>query len=273
MPELPEVETVRRGLDPLIRGRRVTGVEVRELRLREPIVRRSLSRLRGTTLTGIRRRSKYLLFDTDAGLTLLVHLGMTGRLWVSDADQPRRRHEHVVLALGDGRQLRYADARRFGLMHVLRSDRLQQHPRLSGLGPEPFDPALTGDTLYRATRNRRVPVKNFLMNTRAIAGIGNIYACETLFRSGLHPKRQVRRIGRLGWDRLTSDLRAVLMESIRAGGTTLRDFYNAWDEAGYFAVALRVYDREGEPCERCRSAIRKIVQSGRGTYYCPRCQH
>lgn len=251
----------------------MTGVEVRELRLREPIVRRSLSRLRGTTLTGIRRRSKYLLFDTDAGLTLLVHLGMTGRLWVSDADQPRRRHEHVVLALGDGRQLRYADARRFGLMHVLRSDRLQQHPRLSGLGPEPFDPALTGDTLYRATRNRRVPVKNFLMNTRAIAGIGNIYACETLFRSGLHPKRQVRRIGRLGWDRLTSDLRAVLMESIRAGGTTLRDFYNAWDEAGYFAVALRVYDREGEPCERCRSAIRKIVQSGRGTYYCPRCQH
>ncbi|HET6277471.1 MAG TPA: bifunctional DNA-formamidopyrimidine glycosylase/DNA-(apurinic or apyrimidinic site) lyase [Candidatus Polarisedimenticolia bacterium] len=272
MPELPEVETVRRGLEPLLRGRQVTGVEVREGRLREPVVRRHLARLRGATLTGIRRRSKYLLLDTDAGLTLLVHLGMTGRLWVSDAERPRQPHEHVVLALGDGRQLRYADARRFGLMHVLHSDRLEAHPRLRGLGPEPFDPVLTGDSLYGVTRARRVPVKNFLMDTRAIAGIGNIYACETLFRAGVHPKRQVRRIGRAGWDRLTTALRAVLQESIQAGGTTLRDFHNAEGGPGYFAVALRVYDREGDRCDRCGSTIRRIVQGGRSTFYCPRCQ-
>lgn len=273
MPELPEVETLRRGLDPLICGRQVTGIEVRVRRLREPVVRRDMVRLRGATLTGIRRRSKYLLLDTDAGLTLLVHLGMTGRLWVSDAERPRRPHEHVVLALGDGRQLRFADARRFGLMRVLRTDRLEAHPLLRDLGPEPFDPALTGESLFGATRNRRVPVKNFLMNTRAIAGVGNIYASETLFRAGLNPRRRVRRIGRAGWDRLTSALRAVLRESIRAGGTTLRDFRNADGEAGYFAVALRVYDREGEPCGRCGSTIRRIVQGGRSTFYCTRCQH
>jgi formamidopyrimidine-DNA glycosylase len=272
MPELPEVETVRRGLDPLIRGRLVTGVEVRQRRLREPVVPRDLSRLCGATLTGVRRRSKYLLLDTDAGLTLLVHLGMTGRLWVSDADRPRRPHEHVVIGLGDGRQLRFADQRRFGLLRVLRSDRVASHPRLRHLGPEPFDPALTGDALFMATRGRRVPIKNLLLDTRTIAGIGNIYACETLHRAGLNPRRQARRIGRAGWERLTAALRAVLRESIRAGGTTVRDFLNAEGEAGSYAVALRVYDREGEPCGRCGAAIRRIVQGGRGTFYCPRCQ-
>jgi formamidopyrimidine-DNA glycosylase len=272
MPELPEVETIRRGLDPLIRGRRVTRVEVRERRLRELVVRRDLARLQGTTLTGVRRRSKYLLLDTDAGLTLLVHLGMTGRLWVADAGRARKPHEHVVLGLGDGRQLRFADARRFGLMHVLRSDRLENHPRLRGLGPEPFDRSVTGASLYRATRGRRVPVKNFLMNTRAIAGVGNIYACEALFRARVNPRRQVRRIGVSGWERLTAALREVLRESIRAGGTTLRDFHNADGDAGDYAIALRVYDREGERCQRGRGMIRRIVQAGRSTFYCPRCQ-
>lgn len=272
MPELPEIETVRRGLAPLLTGRRVLGVKVRERRLREPIAPADLRRLRGATVTAIRRRSKYLLVETSARLTLLVHLGMTGQLWVADPGRPRRPHEHVVIALDDGRELRFADIRRFGLMKVLDSRRVESHPLLRGLGPEPLGEGVTGEILFRATRGRRKPVKNFLMDTRAIAGVGNIYACEALFRSAIHPKRAVRRIGRPGWDRLVAVLQEVLGEAIRAGGTTLRDFLNAEGDVGYFAVSLRVYDREGKPCGRCGASIRRIVQAGRGTFYCPRCQ-
>ena len=272
MPELPEIETIRRGLGPLLVGRRVLGVTVRDRRLREPVAPRALARLRGATVTGIRRRSKYLLLDTDAGLTLLVHLGMTGQLWVADHDRPRRPHEHVVIRLDDGRDLRYADIRRFGLMHVVKSDRLDLHPRIKGLGPEPLDGAVSGEGLFRATRGLKKPVKNFLMDTRAIAGVGNIYACETLYRAGINPRRPVRKVGRPGWERLVESLREVLNEAISAGGTTLRDFLNAEGDAGYFAISLRVYDRKGKPCGRCGKAIRRIVQAGRSTFYCPRCQ-
>jgi formamidopyrimidine-DNA glycosylase len=272
MPELPEVETIRRGLVPLLTGRRVLRVTVRERRLRETIAVRGLARLRGATVTGVRRRSKYLLMDTDAGLTLLIHLGMTGQLWVSEAIRPRRPHEHVVVALDDGRELRFADARRFGLLRVLQSDRAHREPRLKGLGPEPLDLGLTGEALFRATRGRKKPVKNFLMDSRAIAGVGNIYACEALYRSGVNPKRAVGRIGRDGWDQLLANLREVLNEAITAGGTTLRDFLNAEGDAGYFAISLRVYDQAGKPCRHCGDRIRRIVQAGRSTFYCPRCQ-
>jgi formamidopyrimidine-DNA glycosylase len=272
VPELPEIETIRRGLGPLVVGRRVLGVTVRERRLREPIAPRGLARLRGATLTGIRRRSKYLLLDTDAGLTLLVHLGMTGQLWVADKGRPRRPHEHVVIALDDGRELRYADIRRFGLMHVVRSDRLDLHPRLKGLGPEPLDTAVTGESLHRGTRRLKKPVKNYLMDTRSIAGVGNIYACEALYRAGISPRRAVRRVDRASWGRLVASLREVLNEAISAGGTTLRDFLNAEGDVGYFAVSLRVYDRKGKPCGGCGAPIRRIVQAGRSTFFCPRCQ-
>ena len=272
MPELPEIETIRRGLVPLLMGRKVREVRVRERRLREPIAVRGLARLRGATITGIRRRSKYLLLETDSGLTLLIHLGMTGQLWVADAARPRRPHEHVVIALDDGRELRFADARRFGLLRLLKSDVAHRDPRLKGLGPEPLNGGLTGETLYRATRGRKKPVKNFLMDTRAIAGVGNIYACEALYRCGLNPKRPVGRISRAVWDRLLANLRDVLNESISAGGTTLRDFLNAEGDVGYFAVSLRVYDRAGEPCGRCGARIRRIVQAGRSTFFCPSCQ-
>jgi len=197
---------------------------------------------------------------------------MTGQLWVCDAGRPPRPHEHVVIALDDGRELRFADARRFGLLRLLRSDLAHRDPRLKGLGVEPLDGYLTGEVLYRVTRDRKKPVKNFLMDTRMIAGVGNIYACETLYRCGLNPKRAVGRIGRAAWDRLVVNLRDVLSESISAGGTTLRDFLNAEGDVGYFAVSLRVYDRAGEPCKRCRAPIRRIVQSGRSTFYCPSCQ-
>ena len=272
MPELPEVETIRRGLEPLVKGRRVLQVTVRERRLRERIDPRALARLRGARWTGIRRRSKFLLLDTDADLTLLVHLGMTGRLWVSEAGTPQRAHEHVVIALQGDRELRFADARRFGLLRVLKSGSVDRDRLLRHLGPEPLDEDLGAEALHRLTRGRRQPVKSFLMDTRALAGIGNIYACEVLYRCGVHPKRAVGRIGLDVWDRLLKNLRLVLQEAISAGGTTVRDFQNAEGNAGYFAVSLRVYGRAGEPCSRCRTRIRRIVQSGRSTFYCPQCQ-
>jgi formamidopyrimidine-DNA glycosylase len=272
LPELPEVETIRRGLDPLLAGRVITGVEVRERRLREPIRPREMRRLHGARITGIRRRSKYLLLETSAGLTLLVHLGMTGQLWVADRGRPRRPHEHVAILLDDGRELRFADTRRFGLLRVVPTDRIERDPRVRGLGLEPLEEGATGLALFRLTRGRRKPVKNFLMDTRSIAGVGNIYACEALHRAGVNPRRQVRRIGPAIWDRIVGSLREVLEEAIRAGGTTLRDFLNAEGDVGYFALSLKVYDRAGKPCGRCGAPIRRVVQAGRATFYCTRCQ-
>ncbi len=272
MPELPEVETTRRGLVPLLLGRRFLDARVRERRLRELVDVASLRRLRGAEVTDLRRRSKYLLIDTDAGLTLLIHLGMSGRLWVADAHRPDAKHQHVVLDLDNGRQLRYADPRRFGMVKVLQTARLDRHPRLKGLGPDPLDPSLSGADLYRNTRGRRKPVKSFLLDSRAIAGVGNIYACEALHRAGINPKRAIGRIGQRRWDELLASLREVLLEAIAAGGTTLRDFLNAEENVGYFAFSLRAYQREGEDCRRCGSTIRRIVQAGRSTFYCPTCQ-
>lgn len=272
MPELPEVETVRRGLSPLLLGRRLLRARVRERRLREPIRPAELRRVEGATVTGVRRRSKYLLVDTSAGEVILIHLGMTGQLWVADAGRPQQPHEHLVIPLDDGRELRYADARRFGMVRVIPRARLAHHPRMRGLGPEPLEGELSGERLFRETRGRARPVKSLLLDTRTIAGIGNIYACEALHRAGIHPARAVRRIGRPAWDRLLAVLREVLEEAIRAGGTTLRDFLNAERMEGYFRIRLRVYDREGEECGRCGRAIRRIVQAGRSTFYCPGCQ-
>jgi formamidopyrimidine-DNA glycosylase len=278
VPELPEVETLRRGLAPLVTGRRVVEVTVRERRLRWPIAAGALQRLRGARLLGVRRRSKYLLVDTDAGVTLLMHLGMSGRIWVSESAKPARPHEHVVFSLDDGREIRFADPRRFGMVDLVPNDRLDRHPRLRGLGPEPIeDPgAIGGDHLaegfWRATRRRKKPVKNFLMDTRVVAGVGNIYACESLHRAAIRPSRPVGRLARTDWDRLVVAVRAVLGEAIEAGGTTLRDFFNAEEEAGYFAVRLRVYDREGKACPRCRAVVRRKVLAGRSTFYCPGCQ-
>ena len=189
MPELPEVETIRRGLEPLVKGRKVLEVTVRERRLRERVDPRALGRLRGARWTGVRRRSKFLLLDTDAGWTLLVHLGMTGRLWVAEAGRPPRAHEHVVIELQGGRELRFADARRFGLVRVVKSRDVDRDRLLERLGPEPFAEDLGADALHRSTRGRKQPVKNFLMDARSLAGVGNIYACEALFRGGVHPRR------------------------------------------------------------------------------------
>lgn len=272
MPELPEVETIRRGLCRSLAGRRVIEVVVRERRLRRPIRRRSLERVKGAAIADVRRRGKYLLIEIDTGATLLVHLGMTGRLWVSQRSSPARPHEHVVFDLDDGRQLRFADSRRFGLVELVPGGELARHPLLENLGPEPLGSAWTGAELHAVTRGRRRPVKNVLMDARTVVGIGNIYACEALHRAGVSPRRACGRIGPAAWVRIVGAVRDVLNEAIRRGGTTLRDYVDAEANAGLFAVDLRVYGREGERCGRCGGRIRRIVMAGRGTFYCPACQ-
>lgn len=272
MPELPEVETIRRGLSRSLAGRRVIGVVVRERRLRRPVDLRRLGRLEGAAFTAVHRRGKYLLIEIDTGATLLVHLGMTGRLWVSQRSRPARPHEHVVFDLDDGRQLRFADSRRFGLIELVPGGELARHPLLADLGPEPLGSAWTAADLHAATRGRRRPVKNVLMDARTVVGIGNIYACEALHRAGVNPRRAVGRIGPAAWVRIVAAVRDVLNEAIRRGGTTLRDYVDAEENAGLFSVDLQVYGREREACGRCGGRIRRIVMAGRGTFYCPGCQ-
>ena len=274
MPELAEVEVVRRSLLPRLVGRRLGEVRIRERRLRVPVDARALRReLPGRKVLDIRRRAKYLLLDLEGGCTLMVHLGMTGRLGICP---PRRRldkHDHVVVTLQGGAQLRFNDARRFGLVELIAPGGEASHPRLRHLGIDPFDRVFTASFLRRAARRRKLPVKNFLMDSRQVAGIGNIYASEALWDARIHPGSAAGRLSVARWERLVRSIRKVLRASIAQGGTTLRDFAAADGSAGYFAVQLRVYDREGEPCRCCRRAIRRLVQSGRSTFYCPACQH
>lgn len=273
MPELPEVETIRRGLERHLVGRRLAGAEVRETRLRRPL---DAGRLRavasGRRVEAVRRRAKYLVVDLEGGDHLLVHLGMTGQFFIALPGRPPIPHEHVVFPLDDGRTLRFADARRFGLLEPVEAGGLEAHPLLRGLGPEPLDGGLDPRSLREATRLLRKPIKNFLTDARSVAGVGNIYACEALFRAGVHPALPVRRIDETRWRRIVSALERVLREAVRRGGTTLQDFVNAEGEAGYFQMRLRVYDRAGKPCQACRAPVRRIVQAGRSTFFCPDCQ-
>ncbi|MDX1643169.1 MAG: bifunctional DNA-formamidopyrimidine glycosylase/DNA-(apurinic or apyrimidinic site) lyase [Thermoanaerobaculia bacterium] len=272
MPELPEVEVLRRSLAPRLEGRRVEGVEVRESRLREPVSRRALDRLCGSEFAALRRRAKYLLADLTGGRTLVVHLGMSGRLSLLPGERQRGAHEHVVLALSGDEELVFRDPRRFGLIVVLPTDELTTDRRFVHLGLEPLDETFDGDRLAALARGRRGPVKNFLMNGRLVVGVGNIYASEALFRAGIHPRRSVARIAPRRWRRLAAAVQSVLAGAIEQGGTTLNDFEDAVGQAGYFQVSLEVYGRRGEPCKRCGRPVRRLVQAGRSTFYCPGCQ-
>jgi formamidopyrimidine-DNA glycosylase len=228
------------------------------------------SEVRGQTVEAVGRRGKYLLLRTGAG-TLILHLGMSGSLRVVDADAPPGLHDHVDLVLEEGQALRLTDPRRFGCLLWTQEDP-GRHPLLSGLGPEPFDPELTGGYLYRQSRGRRAAVKAFLMDGHVVTGVGNIYASESLFVAGIHPARPAGRVGTARYERLAEAVRTVLSEAIRAGGTTLRDFVGADGNPGYFAQHLRVYEREGEPCEVCGHSLRRRVIGQRASYFCPRCQ-
>jgi len=269
MPELPEVETTRRGLAPHVVGRRVAAVEVREPRLRWPVAKSLAGKLAGQRIDALERRGKYLLFGTAAG-TLLVHLGMSGSLRYLSDPPAHGPHDHVDLLLAGGGCLRFNDPRRFGSW--LFTARPDAHPLLKPLGPEPLSDAFTAEYLAAACRGRRVAIKPHLMNGRIVVGVGNIYANEALYRAGIHPLRAAGRIARARFAPLVDSIRAVLSDALDEGGTTLRNYVDGDGNPGYFRQSLNVYERAGEPCRRCGTPIRERVVGQRATYFCPRCQ-
>ena len=270
MPELPEVETTRRGLVPHLVGRRIRGVVVRNPNLRWPVPRDLGRRLEGEEVLGIRRRGKYLLIDCRRG-HVLVHLGMSGRLSLVPDDSPPRLHDHVDVQLEGNKTLRLTDPRRFGAVLWLPAP-AEKHALLSGLGIEPFDPEFDGATLRRLASGRRVAVKQFLMNGRIVTGVGNIYASEALFRARIHPLRSVARISPAAWQRLAAAVLETLEHALSAGGSTLRDFAASDGKPGRYQKRFLAYGREGKPCPRCRTPIRALRQGQRSTFYCPGCQ-
>ena len=270
MPELPEVETTRRGIEPWLVGRRIRALAVREWRLRWRVPRSLPARLAGARIRSVGRRAKYLLVETDAG-TLILHLGMSGSLRILDAVTPPLAHDHVDLVLDSGRCLRFNDPRRFGCLLFTTADPAR-HKLLAALAVEPLSDAFTGEALWRKARGRRAAIKTFIMDSRVVAGVGNIYASEALFRAGIRPSLAAGRVSRARMGALAAAIREVLTEAIGAGGTTLRDYVDASGMPGYFRQKLFVYERTGKPCRRCRTPIRQLTQGQRSTYWCPRCQ-
>lgn len=273
MPELPEVETVRRGLEPALAGRRLQGVQVRRADLRDPLPAHLGRDLEGRRVVRLFRRAKYLLLHLDDGYVLLIHLGMSGRLRIEPAGGPLGPHDHVVLATDRGQAVVFTDPRRFGRIARIKESALTRHPLLAGLGPEPLDPAFDAQALARALAGSRAPLKTAIMDQRRIAGIGNIYASEALFRARLSPTRGAGTLSKPEVKRLVAAIKTVLEAAIAAGGSTLRDHARPDGELGYFQHHFQVYDRAGQPCPRCqRARILRTVQAGRATYHCPHCQ-
>jgi formamidopyrimidine-DNA glycosylase len=271
MPELPEVEVIRRGLAPRMVGRRVLRVCPGEKLLRRQSPAEDLRRwLTGRLLTGLRRRGKYLIFEFEAGVRLLVHLGMTGHLLLAPAPYPPLPHVHLVLELEGGLDLALQDVRRFGQVLVF-APREPLAP-LEHAGREPFSPRLTPAWLADRARGRSRPIKNFLLDGTVLAGIGNIYACEILFAARLHPATPVSLLSPADWERVLRETRRILRAAIRKGGTTVANYLDSRGESGLFQLELQVYGRAGEPCTRCGAPIQRLVQAGRSTFFCPRCQ-
>lgn len=269
MPELPEVETIRRSLLPHVVGARVTGVTVRERRLRSPIARDFAARLRGRRIAGLERRGKYLLFRLDDGRALLVHLGMSGSLVLTPAGAPFGLHDHVAIAFGRRLVLVFNDPRRFGLMRVGRCADLTE---LRHVGRDPLTAAPSLEEWCHLVRGRRLPIKNLLMDQRVLGGVGNIYANEMLFQAGIRPRRRATGLRRRELARLRAALRSVLERAVDLGGSSISDYRDANGQPGSFQVHHAVYDRAGKPCPVCTATIKRIVLSGRSSYYCPRCQ-
>ncbi|MEM7504727.1 MAG: bifunctional DNA-formamidopyrimidine glycosylase/DNA-(apurinic or apyrimidinic site) lyase [Pseudomonadota bacterium] len=269
MPELPEVETTRRGIQPWIEGRVVEDVIVRNRALRWPVPRTLERSLRGQRIVAVERRAKYLLLRTDAG-TAIVHLGMSGSLRIVDCGTPPEKHDHVDVIFEDGAVLRLRDPRRFGSFLWTARDPAR-HKLIADLGPEPLD-ELTPEHLYRKSRGRRAPLRNFLLDGRVVVGVGNIYANEAAHRAGIHPARAAGRVSEARYRKLVTEIRSVLQAAIAKGGTTLRDFASAEGSPGYFSIELEVYGREGDECRRCSDTIVRKAVGGRSMFYCPGCQ-
>jgi formamidopyrimidine-DNA glycosylase len=270
MPELPEVEVIRQGLAPRLVGRRFLAVAVGDKRLRQGSSPEQLARwLPGRRLECLERRGKYLLFRLEGGGTLLMHLGMTGRLLL-DVPPDHGPHVHLFFTLDEGVTLAFQDARRFGQALIFAPG--EPLTPLEQVGREPFSRRVTPQWLAETARGRTRPLKNFLLDGRLVAGIGNIYAGEIMFAAGLHPATPAGALGLDDWTRVLKETRRILRRAIRQGGTTMNDYLNSKGETGLFQVELMVYGREGEPCRRCGKAIKRLVQAGRSSFYCPRCQ-
>jgi formamidopyrimidine-DNA glycosylase len=282
MPELPEVETVRRGLLPVMEGKLIARAQVNRPDLRWPLPDRMADRLTGARVVALRRRSKYILADLSTGETLLIHLGMSGRMLVSGAmlgefhhhHPAPAKHDHVVLDMEGGARVTFNDARRFGAMDLMATGSEDSHPLLAALGPEPLGNAFSESYLAERLQGRMTPIKSALLDQHLVAGLGNIYVCEVLFRARISPRRLAGNIGAARAARLVPIIRDVLAEAIEAGGSSLRDYRQADGELGYFQHAFRVYGREGQPCvtDGCGGTIARVVQSGRSSFYCPHCQ-
>ena len=270
MPELPEVETTRRGIEPHIYRQRISKVIVRNSKLRWPVPRGLDKKLRGQKIRDVGRRGKYLLLDTDVG-TIMIHLGMSGSLRVLPADSKPEKHDHVDIAFDNGLCLRLRDPRRFGSVHFVKGDPAD-HELICHLGPEPLSDAFNGELLFKLSRKRQVAVKNFIMNSHIVVGVGNIYASESLFMAGIDPRRKAGSISKQRYITLAEAIRQVIASAIKAGGTTLRDFTKSDGKPGYFAQELQVYGREGEPCNLCGKKIQQEVIGQRASYFCRHCQ-
>ena len=281
MPELPEVETVMRGLRARLEGRRLARAELRRGDLRWAAPEGLAARLTGRRVLGFRRRAKYILMRLEGGESVLLHLGMSGRMAVTEGDAAARAlpgaHEHLVLETEDGARVGFVDPRRFGSVHLVPTPEEDQHRLLAGLGPEPLEPGFTGALLAERLRGRNTPLKAALLDQRVVAGLGNIYVCEALFRAGLSPRRRAGSVGGARAARVVRAIKETLADAIAAGGSSLRDYVQPSGELGYFQHAWKVYGREGQPCERCSGVppcpgISRLVQAGRSTFYCPRTQ-
>lgn len=288
MPELPEVETVRRGLAPALEGHVLAKLTVRRGDLRVPFPEHFSERMSGRRMLKLRRRAKFLLLDLDGGETLIMHLGMSGRFTIHgpltarpgrfhnrtpDDSSGEGKHDHVVFETDEGTRIVYTDHRRFGLMLLAPTQDVESKLQATGdLGPEPLDKAFTPSVLSAALKGKKTPIKSALLDQSVVAGLGNIYVCEALFRSGISPKRLARTVAGARCEKLVPEIKAVLSEAIAAGGSTLRDYAGTDGELGYFQHQFSVYDREGERCPNCGGTIKRIMQSGRSTFFCQNCQ-
>jgi len=273
MPELPEVETVRRGLEKSIKGKTFKKVILRRPNLRIPFPPDFSKSLEGKTITNITRRSKYLLMENDGNTVIIAHLGMSGKILTSNNIPANpQKHDHVIMHFTDGSSLTYNDSRRFGLMTLTHKEGLMEHPLLSHLGPEPLTEDFDADYLYNALKSRNTNIKTAIMDAKIVVGVGNIYACESLFRSGISPKKNSSNISKKKIDLLVMKIKEILLEAIESGGSTLRDYVQSDGELGYFQHSHFVYGKENQPCLKCGNTIKRIKQQGRSTFYCPSCQ-
>lgn len=270
MPELPEVETTRCGIEPHLQNRRIEKIIVRDRRLRWPVTASLEKQAQGAVIESIQRRGKYLLLYTTQG-KIIIHLGMSGSLRILDHKTPVAKHDHIDVIVDSGQALRFHDPRRFGSVIWTRKDPLQ-HPRLIDLGPEPLTDDFNAELLYQKSRGRKLAIKNFIMDSHIVVGVGNIYACESLFMAAIHPNHAAGKVSIKRMEKLVDAIKTILARAIKQGGTTLKDFTNSDGQPGYFSQSLNVYGREGEACPQCQRPVRRIVQGQRSTFYCPNCQ-